>query len=124
MAQFDIDVESGIVRISQLIYGICPGMSQATLFPRVFVVYALIREELVHLKRVRNTSLTCVTFCWAQLLVNALPADCLPIVHTFVSREQVIELYKSTLGLAHLRAHLRLKHCSERTRRRIVTRTM
>ena len=46
MAQFNIDVDSGIImRISQLIYGICPGMSQATLFPRVFVVYALIIRE-------------------------------------------------------------------------------
>ena len=53
MAQFNIDVDSSIIRISQLMYGICPGMSQATLFPRVFVVYALIREGLVHLKRVR-----------------------------------------------------------------------
>ena len=58
MAQFNIDVDSGNIRISQLIYGICPGMSQATLFPRVFVVYALVREGLVHLKRVRNTPLT------------------------------------------------------------------
>ena len=32
MAQFNSDVDSGIIRISQLIYGICPGMSQATLF--------------------------------------------------------------------------------------------
>ena len=32
MAQFNIDVDSGIIRISQLIHGICPGMSQATLF--------------------------------------------------------------------------------------------
>ena len=32
MAQFNIDVDSGIIRISQLICGICPGMSQATLF--------------------------------------------------------------------------------------------
>ena len=47
MAQFNIDVDSGIIRISQLIYGICPGMSQATLFSRVFVVPALIREGLV-----------------------------------------------------------------------------
>ena len=70
MAQFNIDVDSGTIRISQLIYGICPGMSQATMFPRVFVVYALIREGLVHLKRVRNIPLTCVMVCWAQLLVN------------------------------------------------------
>ena len=47
MAQFNINVDSGIIRISQLIYGICPGMSQATLFSRVFVVPALIREGLV-----------------------------------------------------------------------------
>ena len=47
MAQFNIDFDSGIIRISQLIYGICPGMSQATLFSRVFVVPALIREGLV-----------------------------------------------------------------------------
>ena len=32
MAQFNIDVDSGIIRISQLIYGVCPGMSQAMLF--------------------------------------------------------------------------------------------
>ena len=32
VAQFNTDVDSGIIRISQLIYGICPGMSQATLF--------------------------------------------------------------------------------------------
>ena len=32
MAQFDIDIDSGIIRISQLIYDIYPGMSQATLF--------------------------------------------------------------------------------------------
>ena len=62
MAQFNMDVDSGIIRISQLIYGICPGMSQATLFSREFVVYALIRKGLVHLKRVRNTPLTCVMF--------------------------------------------------------------
>ena len=60
MAQFNIDVDSGIIRISQLIYGICPGMSQATLFSRVFVVPVLFREGLVHLKLVRNTPLTCV----------------------------------------------------------------
>ena len=47
MAQFNTDVDSGIIRISQLICGICPGMSQATLFSRVFVVPALIREGLV-----------------------------------------------------------------------------
>ena len=47
MAQFNIDIDSGIIRISQLIHGICPGMSQATLFSRVFVVPALIREGLV-----------------------------------------------------------------------------
>jgi hypothetical protein len=32
MAQFNIDVDSGIIRISQFIYRICPGMSQHTLF--------------------------------------------------------------------------------------------
>ena len=47
MAQFNIDVDSGIIRISQLVYGICPGMSHATLFSRVCVVAALIREGLV-----------------------------------------------------------------------------
>ena len=47
MAQFNVDIDSGIIRISQLIYGVCPGMSQATLFSRVFVVTALIREGLV-----------------------------------------------------------------------------
>jgi len=47
MAQFNIDIDSDIIRISQLIYGICPGMSQATLFSRVFVVPALVREGLV-----------------------------------------------------------------------------
>ena len=47
MAWFNIDVDSGIKRISQLIYGICPGMSQATLFSRVFVVHAGIWEGLV-----------------------------------------------------------------------------
>ena len=52
MAQFNIDIDSGIIRISQLIYGICPGMSQATLFSsnRSFVVPALNREGLVDLK--------------------------------------------------------------------------
>ena len=47
MAQFNIDVDSGIIRISQLIYGICPGMSQATLFSIVFIAPALIGEGLV-----------------------------------------------------------------------------
>ena len=47
MAQFNIDIDGGIIRISQLIYGNCPGMSQATLFSRVFVVSALISEGLV-----------------------------------------------------------------------------
>ena len=44
MAQFNINIDSGIIRISQVIYGICPGMSQVTLFSRVFVVPALIKE--------------------------------------------------------------------------------
>ena len=67
MAQFNIDVDSGVIRISQLIYGICPGMSQATLFSSnsSFVAPALNREGLVRLERVRNTPLTCVMFCWA-----------------------------------------------------------
>ena len=47
MAQFNFDIDSGIMRISQLISGICPGMSQATLFCRVFAVPALIRDGLV-----------------------------------------------------------------------------
>ena len=47
MAQFNIDLDSGIIRISQLINGSCPVMSQATLFSRVFVVPARIREGLV-----------------------------------------------------------------------------
>ena len=38
MAQFNIDVDSGIIRISLFIYSICPGVSQATLFSRAFVV--------------------------------------------------------------------------------------
>ena len=44
---FNTDVDSGIIRISQLIYGICPGVSQATLFSRVFVVPARTQEGLV-----------------------------------------------------------------------------
>ena len=47
MAQFNIDVDSDIIRISQFIYGICPGMSQATLFSRAFAVPVRIREGLV-----------------------------------------------------------------------------
>ena len=47
MAQFNIDVDSGIIRISQLVYGICPGMLQAALFSGAFVVPARIREGLV-----------------------------------------------------------------------------
>ena len=31
MAQFNIDADSGITRISQFIYSICPGMSQDAL---------------------------------------------------------------------------------------------
>ena len=41
-------------------------------FPEYSLYTHFIREGLVHLKWVRNTSLTCVMFCRAQLLVNAL----------------------------------------------------
>ena len=47
MAQFNIDIHSGSIRISQVMYGICPGMSQATLFSRAFAVPVRIREGLV-----------------------------------------------------------------------------
>ena len=46
MAQFNIDVDSGITRISQFIYSICPGMSQATLVSIAFAVPVGIREGL------------------------------------------------------------------------------
>ena len=76
MAQFNIDIDSG----SQLIYGDCPGMSQATLFSRVFVVPALIREGLIpsEIGAVYTFDLCHVLPSRAQLLVNALPADCHP----------------------------------------------
>ena len=47
MAQFNIDDDSGIVRISQFIHGICPGMSQAALVSRAFAVPVRVREGLV-----------------------------------------------------------------------------
>ena len=80
MAQFNIDVDSGIIRISQLIYGICPGMSHATLFSRAFVVSARIREGLVpsEIGAVNTFDLCHVLPFRAQLLVNALPTDCHP----------------------------------------------
>ena len=46
MAQFNIDVDSGIVRISQFIYRIFPGMSQDTVFSRAFAVPVRIGEGL------------------------------------------------------------------------------
>ena len=47
MAQFNMDLDSGIIRISQFIYSICPGMSQATLFSGAFTVPVRIRERVV-----------------------------------------------------------------------------
>ena len=80
MAQFNIDVDSGIIRISQFTYAICPGMSQATLFSRAFAVPVRIREGLVPSETgtVYTFDLCHVLPFRAQLLVNALPADCRP----------------------------------------------
>ena len=47
MAQFNIDIDSGIIRISQFIYNICTGMSQDTLFSRAFAVPVSIIEGVV-----------------------------------------------------------------------------
>ena len=47
MAEFNIDVDSGNIRISQFIYRICPGMSQDMLFSRAFAVPERTREGLV-----------------------------------------------------------------------------
>ena len=46
MAQFNVDVDSGIIRISQFIYSIGPCVSQATLFSRALAVPVRIREGL------------------------------------------------------------------------------
>ena len=46
MEQLNIDLDSGIIRISQFIYRICPGMSQDTLVSRAFAVPVRIREGL------------------------------------------------------------------------------
>ena len=77
MAQFNIDVDSGIIRISQLIYGICLGMSQATLFSRVFVP-ALIREGLVPSEIGAAYTFDLCHVLPSSVTVNALPADCHP----------------------------------------------
>ena len=94
MAQLNIDVDSGIIRISRFIYSVCPGMSQATLFSRAFVEPARISEGLApseigihntpHQIGIRNTPLTCVMFCCFVLtlsrpvVVKQLPGPSLP----------------------------------------------
>ena len=56
MAQFNIDVDSGIIRISQLIYGICPGMSQATLLSSTEYMYTRETAYLVRSKQARDAA--------------------------------------------------------------------
>ena len=73
MAQFNMDIDSGIIRISELIYGICPGMSQAALFSRVFVVPALIREGLVPFKIG-----AAYTFDLCHVLPGSVTGECSP----------------------------------------------
>ena len=77
MAQFYIDVDSGILRISQFIYSICPGMSQAALFSRAFDVPVHIREGLVasEIGTVYTFDLCHVLLFRVQLLVNT-PTGC------------------------------------------------
>ena len=77
MEQFDMDVDSGIIRISQFNYSICPGMSQATLLSRAFPVPVRISEGLApsEIGTVYTFDLCHVLLFRVQLLVNALPAD-------------------------------------------------
>ena len=72
--RFNIDIDSGIIRISQLIYGIWPGMSQATSFPRVFVVPALIREGLL----VQSEMGAVYTFDLCHVLPGSVTGECSP----------------------------------------------
>ena len=66
--------------ISQFIHRTCPGKSQDTLFSKAFGVTVRIREGLVpsEIGEVYTFDLCHVLPFWAQLLVNALPADCSP----------------------------------------------
>ena len=91
MAQFNIDVDSGIIRTSQLIYGICPAMSQATLFSRVFVVPELIREGLV------PSEIGAVyTFDLCRVLPGSVTGECSP--RRLPSTRTVPELDTLTIG--------------------------
>ena len=76
MVLFNIDVDSGIIRISRFIYSICPGISQATLFSGAFSVTVRIMEGLVpsEIGTVYTFDLCHVLLFRVQLLVYALPA--------------------------------------------------
>ena len=76
MAQFHIDIDSGIIRISHFIYRICPGMSQDTLLSRAFAVPVRIREGLVpsEIGTVYTLDSCHVSLFRVQLLVYALSA--------------------------------------------------
>ena len=102
MAQFNIDVDSGIIRISQFICSICMGMSQATLFSRAFAVPVHIREGLVP-----SEIGTVYTFHLCHALLGSVTGECsdrLPFTRT------VPELgncnYRSTWHLCHGYPHV------------------
>ena len=77
MAQFNTDVDSGIIGISQFICSFFPGMSQATLSSRAFAVPVHIEGLAPSEIGTEYTFDLCrVLLFRVQLLVNALPADC------------------------------------------------